>query len=86
MDDSDDDHYMSPPKSPFPVAPKRRFGWLPCVKKQTNDENLLSANKVGASPSDLAKSRVGFIIFFLFFVWSVQVIVHDVRKKQVGPV
>jgi len=58
MDDSDDDRYGSTPRSFVPVAPKKRLGWLSCVKKQTSDENPLFVNKVGASPSDLAHSRV----------------------------
>jgi len=61
VDDSDEDRYASTPKSPVPVAPKkqRRGGWLSCVKKQTSDENPLFTNpKIGASPSDLADSKV----------------------------
>jgi len=57
-DDDDEDHYASAPRSPVPVAPKKRLDWLSCVKKQTSDENPLFVNKVGASPSDLAHSRV----------------------------
>ena len=63
MDDSDDDRYGSTPRSPVPVAPKKRLGWLSCVKKQTSDENPLFVNKVGASPSDLAHSRVSRSMF-----------------------
>lgn len=58
VDDSDEDRYVSTPRSPVPVAPKKRRNWLPCIKKQTSDDNPLFANKVGASPSDLADSRV----------------------------
>lgn len=57
-DDSDEDRYVSTPRSPVPVAPKKRLNWLSCIKKQTGDENPLMVNKVGASPSDLAHSRV----------------------------
>jgi len=63
MDDSDEDRYVSTPRSPVPVAPKKqRRNWLSCVQKQTSDENPLFANKVGASPSDLADSRVSRLI------------------------
>jgi len=58
VDDSDEDRYATTPRSPVPVAPKKRRNWLSCVKKQTSDENPLVVNKVGASPSDLADSRV----------------------------
>jgi len=62
IDDSDEDSYVATPKSPVPVAPKKRRNWLPFVKKQTNDDNPLFAPKVGASPSDLADSRVSQLI------------------------
>jgi len=69
MDDSDEDRYASTPRSPVPVAPKKRRNWLSCVKKQTSDENpLVAANKVGASPSDLADSRVSQLISLLHIV------------------
>jgi len=59
VDDGDEDRYAATPRSPVPVAPKKRFNWLRCVKKQTGEENPLMVSKVGASPSDLAHSRVG---------------------------
>ena len=59
VDDSDEDRYVATPRSPVPVVPQKRFDWLFCVKKQTpGEENPLFSNKVGASPSDLANSRV----------------------------